>query len=158
VAALRNKLLDTAAIEAHLAKIVLVFPSFLQSTLVIISDHIQINSIIERVPREFPEPAELAGSVEPQSRLPLIRLRVDYTSSTVVNVQRFGAQFVGKVANPNELLLFHKKRVVHRKGSNVCTNFLSQSTSQFIESCCQKTKLSHQTIAKLSMICTLTNR
>ena len=34
--------------------------------------------------------------------------QVDYTGFTTVNVQRFGQKFVGKVANPQELLLFSK--------------------------------------------------
>jgi len=33
---------------------------------------------------------------------------VDYTGFTTVNVQRFGQKFVGKVANPQEVLLFSK--------------------------------------------------
>ena len=40
--------------------------------------------------------------------LPLIRLRVDYTGFSTINAQRFGQQFVGKVANPHDLLLFQK--------------------------------------------------
>ena len=34
--------------------------------------------------------------------------QVDYTGFTTINVQRFGQKFVGKVANPQELLLFSK--------------------------------------------------
>jgi len=33
---------------------------------------------------------------------------VDYTGFSTINVQRFGQKFVGKVANPQELLLFSK--------------------------------------------------
>jgi hypothetical protein len=40
--------------------------------------------------------------------LPLVRLRVDYTGFSTINAQRFGQQFVGKVANPHDLLLFQK--------------------------------------------------
>lgn len=40
----------------------------------------------------------------------LVRLRVDREGFPAINQQRFGAQFVGEVANPNEILLFAKKR------------------------------------------------
>lgn len=40
--------------------------------------------------------------------LPLVRLRVDYTGFSTINVQRFGQKFVGKVANPHDVLLWHK--------------------------------------------------
>ena len=42
--------------------------------------------------------------------LPLIRLRVDYTNFPRLNVTRFGQRFVGEVANPADIILFHKKR------------------------------------------------
>jgi double-strand break repair protein MRE11 len=41
---------------------------------------------------------------------PLIRLKVDYSGFSTVNPQRFGQRFVGKIANPNDILLFHRKR------------------------------------------------
>ncbi|KAF8065921.1 MRE11 [Scenedesmus sp. PABB004] len=40
--------------------------------------------------------------------LPLIRLRVDYTGFGTINSQRFGQKFVGKVANPHDMLLWAK--------------------------------------------------
>ena len=42
------------------------------------------------------------------SQLPLIRLRVDYTGFGTVNSQRFGQKYVGKVANPHDMLLWAK--------------------------------------------------
>jgi double-strand break repair protein MRE11 len=42
---------------------------------------------------------------------PLIRLKVEYSGFSTVNPSRFGQRFVGRVANPNEILLFHRKRV-----------------------------------------------
>lgn len=41
-------------------------------------------------------------------RLPLIRLRVDYTGFTTIHTLRFGQRFVNRVANPNDILLWHK--------------------------------------------------
>jgi double-strand break repair protein MRE11 len=40
----------------------------------------------------------------------LLRLRVEHEGFPSLNQQRFGAQFVGEVANPADVLLFAKKR------------------------------------------------
>mmetsp|Transcript_3509 Transcript_3509/g.10109 ORF Transcript_3509/g.10109 Transcript_3509/m.10109 type:complete len:620 (+) Transcript_3509:975-2834(+) len=48
--------------------------------------------------------------------LPLVRLKVDYTGFSTINVQRFGQQFVGKVANPKDILVFSK--AAQRKSNN----------------------------------------
>lgn len=43
--------------------------------------------------------------------LPLVRLRVDYTGFSTINTQRFGHGFVGKVANPHDIILWQKAAV-----------------------------------------------
>lgn len=40
--------------------------------------------------------------------LPLVRLRVDYSGFSTINTQRFGHRFLGKVANPTDLILWQK--------------------------------------------------
>lgn len=40
----------------------------------------------------------------------LVRLRVEHSGFPVLHNQRFGARFVGKVANPNDILLFFRRR------------------------------------------------
>lgn len=40
----------------------------------------------------------------------LVRIRVEHSGFSTINNQRFGAQFVGKVANPGDILLFHRKK------------------------------------------------
>eukprot|EP00850_Spirogloea_muscicola_P003360 SM000013S26529 [mRNA] locus=s13:836504:842759:- [translate_table: standard] len=52
--------------------------------------------------------AGLHRAEEAPPMLPLIRVRVDYTGFTTINPQRFGQRFVGKVANPHDILLFTK--------------------------------------------------
>ena len=47
-----------------------------------------------------------------KSMLPLVRLRVDHGDFPTINNQRFGARLVQKLANPNEILNFMKKRQV----------------------------------------------
>ncbi|MCO5557015.1 hypothetical protein L7F22_010570 [Adiantum nelumboides] len=44
----------------------------------------------------------------PELKLPLVRIKVDYTGYSTINPQRFGQKFVGKVANPHDILLFTK--------------------------------------------------
>ncbi|KAL6785333.1 MRE11 [Auxenochlorella protothecoides x Auxenochlorella symbiontica] len=41
-------------------------------------------------------------------KLPLVRLRVDYTGFSTINTQRFGTRFVGQVANPHDIVLWQK--------------------------------------------------
>ena len=50
------------------------------------------------------------GTADPKKAppLPLVRLRVDYTGFSTINSQRFGQKFVGKVANPQDVLHWHK--------------------------------------------------
>ena len=50
--------------------------------------------------------------------LPLIRLRVDYTGFSTINTQRFGQKFVGKVANPQDIVLWQKKVARRTKDEN----------------------------------------
>ena len=39
----------------------------------------------------------------------LIRVRVNYEGFSIFNPQRFGAQFVGKIANPQDVILLSKR-------------------------------------------------
>ncbi|KAJ1273000.1 hypothetical protein BS78_06G246300 [Paspalum vaginatum] len=41
-------------------------------------------------------------------KLPLVRIKVDYTGFSTINPQRFGQKYVGKVANPQDILIFSK--------------------------------------------------
>jgi double-strand break repair protein MRE11 len=41
---------------------------------------------------------------------PLVRLRVEHTGFSTLSNQRFGAHFVGQVANPEDILLFHRRK------------------------------------------------
>ena len=45
-----------------------------------------------------------------RNRVPIVRLKVEYTGFPIINFQRFGAHFSGKVANPEELLQFYRKK------------------------------------------------
>ena len=47
---------------------------------------------------------------------PLVRLKVEHSGFSTLNNQRFGARFVGLVANPVDILLFHRKKETDGRG------------------------------------------
>lgn len=59
----------------------------------------KVEEMIDRANRE-------RESASPE--LPLIRLRVDYSGFSTINTQVFAHQFVNKVANPQDLILWQK--------------------------------------------------
>lgn len=71
----------------------------------------KINEIITSIKRD----PRYANADRPE--LPLVRLRVEHTGfPRITNVNKFGQRFIGKVANPEELLLFSKQKAVATKG------------------------------------------
>ncbi|GAB2284579.1 meiotic recombination [Dionaea muscipula] len=64
-----------------------------------------VNTLIEKSSRKVVKRDEL--------KLPLVRIKVDYSGFMTINPQRFGQKYVGKVANPQDILIFSK---VSRKG------------------------------------------
>lgn len=60
------------------------------------NDHEEQNEIIKNT---IQQPEEI-----------LIRLKVEHSGFTTLNNQRFGARFVGRVANLSDILLFHRKK------------------------------------------------
>lgn len=76
----------------------------------------KVNELIERANREWDELHPDDTEEEEERLLPLIRLRVDYSGGPdgsshfeVGNPQRFGQDFVDLVANPRDLVQFHRK-------------------------------------------------
>jgi len=68
----------------------------------------KIEEMIAKAEADFQQAQDGQHSSIPK---PLIRLKVEYSGGfSAVNPQRFGQKFVGRVANPNEILLFYKKR------------------------------------------------
>jgi len=80
----------------------------------------RVNTMIDRAARKHRErhaPKEI--DMTDRLNLPLIRLRVDYSGGfSTINPQRFGQKFVGKVANPHDVLLFHKSQKKRNGVSN----------------------------------------
>lgn len=44
-----------------------------------------------------------------------VRVRVDYSGFSTIHTQRFGQTFVGRVANPNDIILWHKAPAKRQK-------------------------------------------
>ncbi|KAK9674419.1 hypothetical protein RND81_12G231500 [Saponaria officinalis] len=77
------------------------------------------NSILEhldKVVRNLIEKADKLATGKSEARLPLVRLKVDYSGFTTINPQRFGQKYVGKVANPQDILIFSKASRTKSRG------------------------------------------
>ncbi|KAJ0267133.1 Double-strand break repair protein MRE11 [Hirschfeldia incana] len=69
------------------------------------------NSILEhldKVVRDLIEKASKKAVNRSDIKLPLVRIKVDYSGFMTINPQRFGQKYVGKVANPQDILIFSK--------------------------------------------------
>uniref|UniRef100_A0A7N2M8M2 Double-strand break repair protein n=1 Tax=Quercus lobata TaxID=97700 RepID=A0A7N2M8M2_QUELO len=80
------------------------------------------NSILEHldeVVRNLIEKSSKKASNRSELKLPLVRIKVDYSGFMTINPQRFGQKYVGKVANPQDILIFSK---ASRKGRSEATH------------------------------------
>ncbi|XP_021905827.1 double-strand break repair protein MRE11 isoform X2 [Carica papaya] len=76
------------------------------------------NSILEhldKMVRNLIERSTKKNTNRSELKLPLARIKVDYSGFMTINPQRFGQKYVGKVANPQDILIFSKSS---RKGRN----------------------------------------
>ncbi|DAZ97502.1 TPA: hypothetical protein N0F65_009770 [Lagenidium giganteum] len=78
----------------------------------------RITEVLERRVKELlreakQEQAETGNTLDQV----LIRLRVEHTGFPVLHNQRFGGRFVGKIANPNDILLFYRKKKERSSGT-----------------------------------------
>ncbi|GBG26869.1 Double-strand break repair protein MRE11 [Hondaea fermentalgiana] len=78
---------------------------------------IKVSEMIEQARESFRELNPTASASEVKKMLPLIRLRVEHTSFPVLNLQRFGDKFIGKVANPKDLVFFFRRRKLRERGA-----------------------------------------
>ena len=72
----------------------------------------QVHSFLtEKVEQMISSAEETHSGHEKQPLLPLIRIRVEYSGGfQIINPHRFGQQFVKRVANNKDILLFYRKR------------------------------------------------
>ncbi|XP_027068744.2 double-strand break repair protein MRE11-like isoform X1 [Coffea arabica] len=69
------------------------------------------NSILEHLDKVVSNLIKRSGQKavnKSELKLPLVRVKVDYSGFMTINPQRFGQKYVGKVANPQDILIFSK--------------------------------------------------
>jgi len=69
-----------------------------------------VEYLAEQVEKLIEKANKMSSHAPETPTKPLIRLKVEYSGYATCHPQRFGQRFVGRVANPNEILLFSKKR------------------------------------------------
>ncbi|KAI0316569.1 Metallo-dependent phosphatase-like protein [Amylostereum chailletii] len=75
---------------------------------------LRVNELIDKAQTQWDERNQRVmeeGDEELPRMLPLVRLKVDTTGvSTMSNPIRFGQEFTGKIANPRDVLVFHRAK------------------------------------------------
>ncbi|KAF7329694.1 Double-strand break repair protein MRE11 [Mycena kentingensis (nom. inval.)] len=84
----------------------------------------KVNELIDKAQEQWDARNERAveeGDEPLEPMLPLIRLKVDTTDvKEMSNPVRFGQEFAGRIANPRDVLVFHRaKKTAARKGGKV---------------------------------------
>ncbi|EJD52009.1 DNA repair exonuclease [Auricularia subglabra TFB-10046 SS5] len=83
----------------------------------------RINQLIERANEDWEQrnaAAVAAGEQPLQPMLPLVRLKVDTTGvSEMSNPVRFGSEFQGRLANPRDVLVFHRAKKAAARAAKV---------------------------------------
>ncbi|KAG8700479.1 meiotic recombination [Ceratobasidium sp. 395] len=83
----------------------------------------RVNALIDQAREEWEQRNEDAGiSAEEagQMMLPLIRLKVETTGVSVMsNPVRFSQEFIGRVANPRDVLVFHRAKSMASRANKV---------------------------------------
>ncbi|PKI65638.1 hypothetical protein CRG98_013933 [Punica granatum] len=72
------------------------------------NDQNSILDHLDKVVRNLIEKSSKTNGNRSEPKLPLIRIKVDYSGFMTINPQRFGQKYVGKVANPQDILIFSK--------------------------------------------------
>ncbi|CAN6453386.1 unnamed protein product [Victoria cruziana] len=82
------------------------------------NDQTSVLEHLDEVVQKMIEKATKCHGSRSEHILPLVRIKVDYTGFMTINPQRFGQKYVGKVANPQDILIFSKaakKRQSHEE-------------------------------------------
>ncbi|PIA34365.1 hypothetical protein AQUCO_03800163v1 [Aquilegia coerulea] len=72
------------------------------------NDQASVLEHLDKVVSSLIEEARMKDADRSEPRLPLVRIKVDYSGFMTINPQRFGQKYVGKVANPQDILIFSK--------------------------------------------------
>ncbi|KAJ4981183.1 hypothetical protein NE237_032020 [Protea cynaroides] len=77
------------------------------------NDQTSVLEHLDKVVRNLIEKSSRMAVSGSEIRLPLVRIKVDYSGFMTINPQRFGQKYVGKVANPQDILIFSKASKRH---------------------------------------------
>ncbi|KAG8043620.1 hypothetical protein GUJ93_ZPchr0458g22771 [Zizania palustris] len=72
------------------------------------NDQASVLEHLDKIVRNLIEKCSHPTGNRSEPKLPLIRIKVDYSGFSTINPQRFGQKYVGKVANPQDILIFSK--------------------------------------------------
>ncbi|KAL0579922.1 meiotic recombination [Marasmius crinis-equi] len=86
----------------------------------------KVNSLIDQANQQWDDRnarAKASGEEELPRMLPLVRLKVDTTGvSETFNPIRFGQEFQGRIANPRDVLVFHRAKRAAKRNAKVEMN------------------------------------
>ncbi|MBA0641508.1 hypothetical protein Goklo_026049 [Gossypium klotzschianum] len=77
------------------------------------------NSILEHLDKVASQWSNRKAVNGSEPKLPLVRVKVDYSGFMTINPQRFEQKYVGKVANPQDILIFSKASKRSQKEGNL---------------------------------------
>uniref|UniRef100_A0A803MH54 Double-strand break repair protein n=1 Tax=Chenopodium quinoa TaxID=63459 RepID=A0A803MH54_CHEQI len=83
------------------------------------SDQNAILEHLDKVVRDLIEKSNRKAVNKAEVKLPLVRVKVDYSGFMTINPQRFGQKYVGKVANPQDILIFSKASRVKNRSEEI---------------------------------------
>ncbi|XP_020109480.1 double-strand break repair protein MRE11 isoform X1 [Ananas comosus] len=72
------------------------------------NNQMSVLEYLDKVVRNLIERSSKVTVNKSELKLPLVRIKVDYSGFSTINPQRFGQKYVGKVANPQDILIFSK--------------------------------------------------
>ncbi|KAG6524911.1 hypothetical protein ZIOFF_014856 [Zingiber officinale] len=72
------------------------------------NDQASVLEHLDKVVRDLIDRSTKSAISRLELKLPLVRIKVDYSGFSTINPQRFGQKYVGKVANPQDILIFSK--------------------------------------------------
>ncbi|KAG6528762.1 hypothetical protein ZIOFF_010947 [Zingiber officinale] len=72
------------------------------------NDQASVLEHLDQVVRNLIDRSTKSSISRLELKLPLVRIKVDYSGFSTINPQRFGQKYVGKVANPQDILIFSK--------------------------------------------------
>ncbi|XP_048539898.1 double-strand break repair protein MRE11-like isoform X3 [Triticum urartu] len=72
------------------------------------NDEASVDAHLNKVVANLIEKNDTAAGSGSEPKLPLVRLKVDYSGFLTIHPQRFGQKYVGKVANPQDMIVFSR--------------------------------------------------